>query len=431
MKNLTVFSFLLLFCFSFPVLLFAAQKENIDQSGQSAALYQKLEQAVFQIRVIDKSSGEKSTIGSGFSISADRKFITNYHVVSKVIKTPDRYKIEYLHEDGREGALRILAIDVVNDLALLQAEEDIDFHLTIAKDRDLQKGMHVFSMGNPHDLGMMIIEGVFNGFFENTFYEKILFSGTLNPGMSGGPSLNAQGQVIGVNVAKKGDDIGYLVPAKFVTALVSATSVAEAPSKDGWNKIIEAQLQANQGRIFDTVFSSEWEGQTLGELSFPKNISSALKCWGDGHAQDDDRHHSHSWITCQSEDTIYLSSSFDTGKVGYYVETFESTRLGKRGFSEYYTERFGNPNFYGGYREESDAPEFKCENSFVKLSNQPWKIAFCTRSYKNMPSLYDTYMAMARLNDKKIGYIVEVDLQGVTQENAMRFYKRFLEHVDQ
>ncbi|MGH1404163.1 MAG: S1 family peptidase [Alphaproteobacteria bacterium] len=430
MRSLVVFSFLLLTCFSLATISFAAQQES-GRSVQSAQLYERLEKAVFQIRVIDKSSGEKSTIGSGFSISADRKFITNYHVVSKVIKTPERYKIEYLHEDGRSGALRILAIDVVNDLALLQGDEDISFHLTISENREVQKGTHVFSMGNPHDLGMMIIEGVFNGFFENTFYEKILFSGTLNPGMSGGPSLNEKGHVIGVNVAKKGDDIGYLVPAKFISDLVSASTAVEIPSEDDWNRIIEEQLQANQKRIFDGIFNAEWDAQTLGDVAFPKNISSALKCWGDGHAEDNDRHHSHSWITCESEDTIYLSSSFYTGRVSYYVETFESTRLGQRGFAEYYTERFGNPSLYGGYREENDAPEFTCKNRFVRLSEQPWKIAFCTRSYKNMPSLHDTYMAMARLSDEKIGYIIEVDLQGVTQDNAMQFYKRFLGYVDQ
>ena len=55
-------------------------------------------------------------------------------------------------------------------------------------------------MGNPHDLGMTIIEGTYNGLIQTSRFQKILFSGSLNSGMSGGPAMDDKGRVIGVGV---------------------------------------------------------------------------------------------------------------------------------------------------------------------------------------------------------------------------------------
>ncbi len=405
--------------------------DHAKLSSISAEIYEDGNPAVFQIRVIDKSSGEKSTIGSGFVVSQDNKFITNYHVVSQVVKTPDRYDVKYLHENGEEGEMRILAIDVVNDLALLQADEDIEPFLVIAQEGTLKKGDRLYSMGNPHDLGMMIIEGVYNGLYADTFYEKIIFSGTLNPGMSGGPSFNSNGEVIGVNVAKKGDDIGYLVPAKFIRDLMDLGQAQTQEGEKDWDAMIEHQILANQERIFGGILQNQWDTQNLEQLSFPKNISPAIKCWGNGHAENELKHHSHSWVTCQSENAIYVSSDFNTGSIAYYVEKFESERLSEAGFSKYYTERFGNPAVYVGYRIEEDASKFECENSFLEIAGAPWKTVICARRYKKMPSLYDTFISAARLSDQKVAYVAQINLQAVTKKNAMSFYQRFLSHVDE
>ena len=55
-------------------------------------------------------------------------------------------------------------------------------------------------MGNPHDLGMSIVEGTYNGLLEKSLYRKIHFSGALNGGMSGGPALSrSSGKLVGLN----------------------------------------------------------------------------------------------------------------------------------------------------------------------------------------------------------------------------------------
>ena len=55
---------------------------------------------------------------------------------------------------------------------------------------------------------------------KNSDDSNILFSGSLNPGMSGGPTLNEQGSVIGVNVATSGNEISFLVPAQYLAIIL-------------------------------------------------------------------------------------------------------------------------------------------------------------------------------------------------------------------
>src|SRR5438046_9463079 len=77
-------------------------------------------------------------------------------------------------------------------------------------------------MGNPLDLGFTITEGIYNGLVEHSYNERIHFTGALNPGMSGGPAVTGEGNVIGVNVATRrgGQLVSFLVPARFAAALL-------------------------------------------------------------------------------------------------------------------------------------------------------------------------------------------------------------------
>ena len=75
-------------------------------AGHASELFSVFQERVFQIRVIDKSSGKKSAIGSGFSIDSNGLFATNYHVVSDLVIEPKRYRLEYVAFDGASGPAR-------------------------------------------------------------------------------------------------------------------------------------------------------------------------------------------------------------------------------------------------------------------------------------------------------------------------------------
>ena len=96
---------------------------------QAEAIFKQLAPSLYQIRIIDKASGEKSTIGSGFQITAQGLIATNYHVISGYARYPQKYTLEYLDHLGNKAPLTLESVDVINDLALVkrQVNESMPF----------------------------------------------------------------------------------------------------------------------------------------------------------------------------------------------------------------------------------------------------------------------------------------------------------------
>jgi len=171
--------------------------------------------------VISPQAGSKSSIGSGFQVSRDGLIVTNYHVVSSFVQSPDTHEIEYQSHNGQKGSLKLLDFDVINDLALLRHSNPGDRVLGFAE-QPLEKGETVYALGNPRDYGTSLVKGPNNGMVEHSYDEQILFSGSLNPGMSGGPALNERGEVVGVNVATAGSQLSFLVPSEKAKLMMRA-----------------------------------------------------------------------------------------------------------------------------------------------------------------------------------------------------------------
>ena len=110
-------------------------------------LFEQSAPMVFQIKVIDKASGNKSTIGSGFQISATGVIATNYHVVSDYILDREKYSIEVLDHEHKSMKASLINFDIVHDLALLKVAELNNPALSLSQDK-LSHGNRIYSMGN-------------------------------------------------------------------------------------------------------------------------------------------------------------------------------------------------------------------------------------------------------------------------------------------
>ena len=176
--------------------------------------------AILQIRIIDLTSGSKSAIGSGFSIDQNGLIATNYHVIELAASEPEQYRIEYLTETNQTGVLKLVDVDVINDLALVKADHVISQPITLAS-TEPDVGVPVFALGNPLDLGLTVVPGTYNGINTSTYYPRVHFTGSLNSGMSGGPTLNQRGQVVGINVATAGNQVSFLVPTQKLQNLIA------------------------------------------------------------------------------------------------------------------------------------------------------------------------------------------------------------------
>lgn len=353
------------------------------------SIYADVRDSIYQILIIEKESTKKSSIGSGFLISSEGLIATNFHVVSQAIHEPDKYRVEYLDSDGDQGSLSIVNFDIVHDLATVQLHQPTVAAPLPLAGVEVTKGEAIYSVGNPFDLGQTIVPGTFNGLLERSFYQRLLFSGSLNPGMSGGPALNSLGEVIGVNVATSGNQISFLVPVKYLSALANADQ-APLPSNE-YAKAIERQLVDDQDYKYELLTSHDWSTQDLGEARVAADLNDYFKCWG--NTDDKDRlKYKVTQTSCTSEDNIFISGRFHTGAIDYQYAWVTTDELNTLQFHSLFSTLYSSM-FTRNRAGEDDVTNYQCEQDFVgdEQAEQPelWRSVYCVRQYKKYPKLFD------------------------------------------
>lgn len=140
--------------------------------------------------------------GSGFIISADGKMVTNYHVIQ------DATDIRVRMADGDTVyAAEVLGSDPETDISVLQILEGEEFEfIQFGDSNSVKVGEPVLAIGNPLGVGISASKGIIsakyrtlNGPYDDFFQTDA----SINLGNSGGPLINLQGEVIGVNTAIK------------------------------------------------------------------------------------------------------------------------------------------------------------------------------------------------------------------------------------
>lgn len=394
-----------------------------SEQRTAKSIFESWRSQVYQIRVIDIASADKFSIGSGFLVSRQGHVATNFHVVSSYVHEPKKYRLELVHDNGDTAPINLLAIDVIHDLAIAQVAGISAKGLVLSK-RLLQNGDRMFSMGNPHDLGMTVIEGNYNGFVQHVRHKQILFSGSLNSGMSGGPAFNAAGEVIGVNVAKGGEQIGFLVPVEYLSALLS--NMQNQQGKD-FEAVIAAALLADQQQFFGAIVNKPVEQEVLEQISIPVNMADTLKCWG--HTEDKDDYlyksiHQH----CRSEDQIFISDRLIAGHFSYDYEWIATDELNAFQFYKAVQSRFRHTDLANSYDEE-EVSDFACHTERVDIAEHQWKISSCMRAYVKYPGLYDVSMVMASLDYSDKALVAKLGASAISKDNAARLIRYMMEHT--
>ena len=140
---------------------------------------------------------EKTAFGSAFFISKDGYLLTNHHVVE------DASEVAIVLNDRREIDAKVVGSDARTDVALLKVSGSNFPSLATGNIDQLKVGQPVLAIGSPFGFDYSASAGIVSAKSRNMLGEtSVPFIQTdvaLNPGNSGGPLFNQQGQVVGVN----------------------------------------------------------------------------------------------------------------------------------------------------------------------------------------------------------------------------------------
>jgi S1-C subfamily serine protease len=214
----------------FPEEQIVATMENLLnerplQEPASVTAYQQIAGSVVRVQRLgaDESIGIERGVGTGVVIDASGTILTNFHVV----RGADRVGIVFA--DGFETEAEITAVQPEDDLAVLQPEvipEGLPA-ATLASSAELVPGDEVIAVGHPFGIGPSVSAGIVSGLGRSYFARGeqtrldnlIQFDAAANPGNSGGPLVNRDGEVVGIvtSILNPTDDtffvgIGFAVP---------------------------------------------------------------------------------------------------------------------------------------------------------------------------------------------------------------------------
>lgn len=391
--------------------------------NNSSSIYSDVEQSVYQVRVINQQTGKKTAIGSGFVVMKPDIIATNYHVVSTYINNPSgEFELDYLSTSGNTGNLELLAVDVIHDLAVLKAERPLGTPLQIASVPP--KGARLYSLGNPMDKGFSIVEGTNNGVMKSSDDNNILFSGSLNPGMSGGPTLNDNKEVVGVNVATSGNGISFLVPAEYLALMLERLKLTGFQADQDIFQRITEQLRGNADKYVKHLQDSKWTSLRIGNFTVPGDIEGATRCWDSSEKTDPDDQMRSYFTQCSNESSIYLDDGLEVGTLAYeYIWLETDTLLPARFYRQYEAMNASVPASGAG---KQDVSNFGCFTDFTLIAGQEFKLSVCRRDYLNHEGLSDLLITAALVGHKRQGMLFNLDMTGTTFDNGMELLKRML-----
>ena len=405
----------------------AASAQDADSvappSGAAADLFRRYADRVPKVEVLEVSSGAKALTGSAFFVTDDGLLVTNYHVVARLVSDPDRYRVQLIDRDGSQRSADVLAVDVVHDLAVLETDSKPgDRYLTFAPPA-LDQGQRLYALGHPLELGISIVEGTYNGLLRHSLYPKIHFTGALNPGMSGGPTIDGGGRVVGVNVSTEGNEVSFLVPAEAVVTLLAKVEAPGFHPADDLTADVAAQLRAYQHGYLATLFAGRVPTTSLGGATLPTDPAPYFNCWADAD-HDPDAEYETVIHRCSTDDEVFLAEDHWSGVVEFQHEVLTSHGMAAARFYNVYQQAFSEGTDAlddGG----DDVTDFRCRTRNLVQHGARWRTAFCIRAYTQLSGLYDVVFKAALLGRADTGVITQLTLSGVTYDNAIAVTRRF------
>ncbi len=201
-----------------------ALKQAASQPAQSVLVYQTILPSIVFIETQGDGSEDNvegtGGLGTGVVINADGSILTANHVIANATS------IRVTFADGTTGVATVVSQEPNNDIAVLKADQSPEVLVPAVLGGGVRIGDETFAVGNPLGLVASLTSGVISGLDRSIptpdggrLEGLIQFDAAVNPGSSGGPLLNRNGQVVGIVTALANPSsensfvgIGFAVP---------------------------------------------------------------------------------------------------------------------------------------------------------------------------------------------------------------------------
>lgn len=182
-------------------------------------------------------SRKTNSLGSGFIISPDGFIVTNNHV----IEGADVVRVNISGKNKKEDSYtaEVIGTDPETDLALLKIKADTLPFLEFGDSDSLEVGEWVLAVGSPLGLDHTVTAGIVSAKGRNiqsgAFDDFLQTDASINRGNSGGPLLNMDGKVIGINtaIAQRAQGIGFAIPSSLAQRVIGDLREHKKVSR-GW-----------------------------------------------------------------------------------------------------------------------------------------------------------------------------------------------------
>ncbi|MEO3761245.1 trypsin-like peptidase domain-containing protein [Mycobacterium sp. B14F4] len=188
---------------------------------------------------VEATSDQEGSQGSGVVVDGRGYIVTNNHVISEAAINPSQYKLHVVFNDGKEVPANLVGRDPKTDLAVLKVDNVDNLSVAQLGDSDkLRVGDEVIAAGAPLGLRSTVTTGIISamhrpvplsgdGSDTDTVIDGLQTDAPINHGNSGGPLIDMNGNVIGINTAGKSlsdsaSGLGFAIPVNEVKSVVNA-----------------------------------------------------------------------------------------------------------------------------------------------------------------------------------------------------------------
>jgi S1-C subfamily serine protease len=383
---------------------------------------------VFQLKTsVGSATGAKAAYGTAFVVRSDGLLATNYHVVMRAVTQPEKYRVYLVDADpaARGTALeaKVVAVNAVHDLALVRVETRFPSALELAPGA-LASGERLYSIGMPADLNMSVVEGNFNGLNSVGPYERMQLSSPINPGMSGGPTLDEDARIVGVNVAllSGAQNISFAVPGRFLeTMLKQAGEPGRAPATaadPGFEQALHEQLEDAQDRLAREWLEKPGTPVQLGRWQAVAPPAS-VKCWRERETKNEIRQE------VESCKFLFNATPREGLTAGSYVVSYSaasSKTMGAAGFFRWLDEVYNRSTDSAGIRLAKAhgqlTPKSCGEKIVVNRHDIPIKVNFCFSGFRKYGNLDEASVKLATLLPESDALVLNLSLHGFAPANV-------------